>query len=99
MPDYIGDNHLSQGCGRQRGHANAAIITIAVLIGASGMSAANTPLLKQGKFRDGSTCPALSGIFRHVSCFFFSAVISPFGATKIQFRYGLSEFSAPCDCV
>lgn len=67
---------LSQGCGRQRGSTDAATITVAVLIGASGTSAANAPLLKQGNLRDGSTCPALSEMFRNVSCFFFSAVVS-----------------------
>ena len=50
---------LSQGCGRQRGNTDAATISVAVLIGASGTSAANAPLLKQGNLRDGSTCPAL----------------------------------------
>ena len=45
MPDYIGDNHLSQGCGRQRGNTDAAVIIIAVLIIVPGMSAAIAPLL------------------------------------------------------
>ena len=45
MPDYIGDNHLSQGCGRQRGNTDAAVIIIAVLIIVPGTSAAITPLL------------------------------------------------------
>ena len=45
MPDYIGDNHLSQGCGRQRGNTDAAIIIIAVLIIVPGTSAAIAPLL------------------------------------------------------
>ena len=45
MPDYIGDNHLSQGGGRQRGNTDAAVIIIAVLIIVPGMSAAIAPLL------------------------------------------------------
>ncbi len=45
MPDYIGDNHLSQGCGRQRGNTDAAVIIIAVLIIVPGTSAAIAPLL------------------------------------------------------
>lgn len=45
MPDYIGDNHLSQGCGRQRGNTDAAAIIIAVLIIVPGTSAAIAPLL------------------------------------------------------
>lgn len=44
MPDYIGDNHLSQGCGRQRGNTDAAAI-IAVSIIVPGTSAAIAPLL------------------------------------------------------
>lgn len=45
MPDYIGDNHLSQGCGRQRGNTDAAVIILAVLIIVPGTSAAIAPLL------------------------------------------------------
>lgn len=45
LPDYIGDNHLSQGCGRQRGNTDAAAIIIAVLIIVPGTSAAIAPLL------------------------------------------------------
>lgn len=84
---------LLQGCGRQRGHANAATIAIAVLIGASGTSAANAPLLKQGKFRDGSQCPALSEMFRSTSCFFFSAVV-PLSDYYINLR----NFFGICKC-
>lgn len=60
----------------QRGHTDVATISVAVLIGESGTSAANAPLLKQGNLRDGSPCPALSEMFRSASCFFFSAVVS-----------------------
>lgn len=45
------------------GNTDAATITVAVLIGASGTSAANAPLLKQGNLRYGSPCPALSDLF------------------------------------
>ena len=45
LPDYIGDNLLSQGCGRQRGNTDAAVIIIAVLIIVPGTSAAIAPLL------------------------------------------------------
>ncbi len=83
---------LLQGCGRQRGHANAATIAIAVLIGASGTSAANAPLLKQGKFRDGSTCPALSEMFRSTSCFFL------FGGHILESYIKLRKYFGICKC-
>lgn len=67
---------FASGAVGRGGSTDVAIIIVAVLIGASGTSAANAPLLKQGNLRDGSPCPALSEMFRSASCFFFSAVVS-----------------------
>ena len=61
---------FASGAVGRGGSTDVAIIIVAVLIIVPGISAANAPLLKQGKFRDGSTCPALSEMFRSTSCFF-----------------------------
>lgn len=78
----------------QRGHTGVATISVAVLIGASGTSAANTPLLKQGNLRDGSPCPALSEMFRSASCFFFSEVVSLIAILSYE---NFSEFANEWD--
>ena len=84
MPDYIGDNHLLQGCGRQRGNTDAAVIIIAVLIIVPGTSAAIAPLLST---RRNPRWFAVSGFVRVIPpcvlLFIFSGR-SLVGATEIQ---------------
>ena len=67
---------FASGAVGRGGSTDVAIIIVAVLIIVPGISAANAPLLQTRKFHDGSLCLALSVLFRHTSCFFFSEVVS-----------------------